>query len=156
MSKGEKKKKHPQNLLSLGWEEGVGKKGSRQAKKDDFLKLCTKQANNIPVYEPPIQDSSVSDFVSSFEYRKDDISRSTFSDLVNIVENQTNKAADIVFETQNQVNKISDVICGARNLSDKVFNKLGATEARTGRVLELAEETETLDMEEAFVMMEGN
>ena len=38
-SKGEKKKKHQQTLLSLAWDEGVGKKGSRQAKKDGFLKL---------------------------------------------------------------------------------------------------------------------
>ena len=115
-SKGEQTEKHEQNILSLGWEEGVGKKGSRRVKKEDFVKLGPKQVNNLPVYEPPVKDSSVSDFVSSFEYRKqhslvckDDIHGNTFSDLVENKSNQTNKA----------------------------------------------DETETLDMEEVFVLREG-
>ena len=104
-SQGKKKKEHQQNLLSLGWEEGVGKKGSRQNKKDSFDKIGNKQTKNLPVYEPPIHDSSVSDFVSSFEYRKepsltneDDNNISRFSNFVSIVEDQTYRASNIVNE----------------------------------------------------------
>ena len=35
----EKEKFHRENVSSLGWEEGVGKKGSRQPKKAEFLKI---------------------------------------------------------------------------------------------------------------------
>merc|ERR1712123_96576 len=107
-NKGEKKKNHEETLLSLGWEEGVGKKGSRQVKKDKFMKLGQKEVKNLQFYEPPIRDNSASDFVSSFEYNRQSNSsyeeqgtRNIFSTFVNNMEYQLEKVSNLLSGTQN-------------------------------------------------------
>ena len=101
-NKNEKKKIHQDKLLSLGWEEGVGKKGSRQGTSNDekFIKLGKKEVKNLPAYEPPIEDDSVSDFVSSFEYMPYKDSRESFTKFVNNVKGKINFGSDEPDDTE--------------------------------------------------------
>ena len=122
----EKEKFHQESLSSLGWEEGVGKKGSRLPKKEGFLKIGQKEVTNLQVYEPPIKDSSVSDFVSSFIYKR-----------------KTSFASE------------EDGVCGVRNLTDNVYSKFGSQETKEKTAIDFSDDTETADMEEAFVLLKG-
>ena len=71
------------------------------------------------------------------------------------MEDQLEKVSNLLSGTQNHVDKISDIKWGASNLIDTIQSNTGTRDSKDQKALELSDDTETLDMEDAFVIMEG-
>ena len=146
----DKSKAHVENLLSLGWEDGVGKRGSRKSKSteiESFVNIGQKAISNLSTYEPPISDGSVSDFVSAFEYRRE---RNFASEDDGIVK----KSAGFINNIDNKADMIGTLFSESKRHISSI-TKLVEKNGSTGEdEWDLVDE-DAKDMEEEFQMIES-